>query len=98
MTIKTLTQIADEYWPDNDLWRALNYLAQAHPSLTCVHIVDGVGLCEACESDYLDDPTAWIDYGSHAAGIAAWEALQAEMLDDTDSISVSTGRNDDLPF
>jgi hypothetical protein len=43
------------------------------------YAVEGGGLCPACAADYDADPTAWLEYGDHPAGIAAWKALQEEM-------------------
>jgi hypothetical protein len=45
--------------------------------LTCIH--SKMGLCESCQADYDADPAAWVEYGDHPAGIAAWQALQEEM-------------------
>ena len=46
-------------------------------TLTCIHFTDG--LCPACQADYDDDPSAWLEYGEHTAGITRWQELQAEM-------------------
>lgn len=43
----------------------------------CIH--SDSGLCEACQADYDEDPAAWIEFGDHIAGLAAWKALQKEM-------------------
>lgn len=43
------------------------------PHETCIHRPAG-GLCPNCQAEYEADPTAWIDYGYHSAGLARWEA------------------------
>jgi hypothetical protein len=45
--------------------------------LNCIHAA--AGLCPACTADYDADPAAWVEYGDHPAGLAAWQALQEEM-------------------
>lgn len=45
----------------------------------CIHSPDGVRLCDACLRDYLEDETAWEEFGSHPAGLANLAALDAEI-------------------
>ncbi len=48
--------------------------------LTCIHQPPGVpGLCKACQDDHDADPSAWLEFGQHEAGIAAWNALLDEI-------------------
>jgi hypothetical protein len=43
--------------------------------LTCIHRT--TGLCPACREEYLADPSAWLEYGHHAAGLENWQRLPA---------------------
>jgi hypothetical protein len=68
-----------------------------HPSgLTCVHAESG--LCDACQADYDEDPESWEEFGSHPAGIANWEALQAEMRAWEPVIGPALERAEELPL
>lgn len=42
---------------------------------------DGPRLCDKCWAEYLEDPTAYIDYGDHPAGIARWAEVEEMMLE-----------------
>jgi hypothetical protein len=74
-------------------------MSRPHRSgLTCIHT--DVGLCLRCREDYDEDAQAWIEFGHHAAGIAAWDALQAEIAaEQAREPSAQEQRNDaDIPF
>lgn len=70
------------------------------PGLTCIHA--RAGLCPACLDDYLEDPTAWMEYGNHPQGIANWQEeerrIAEEMVDLTDLPDDLDDRDDDVPF
>lgn len=63
--------------------------------MTCAH--SEAGLCPACRADYDEDPAAWLEYGDHPAGIAAWEALRREMEAEADRPPAAMGA-DDVPL
>lgn len=44
----------------------------------CIH-GDGLSLCQACQAEYETDPTAYLEFGEHPAGQAAWAAEVATM-------------------
>ncbi len=48
--------------------------------LTCIH--QKIGLCPSCLDDFEEDESAWHEFGEHPAGLANWEALQAELAAD----------------
>jgi hypothetical protein len=45
--------------------------------LTCIHA--DRGLCPDCREEYEEDPSGWLEYGQHPAGLARWRALQARV-------------------
>jgi hypothetical protein len=47
---------------------------------TCIHAV--AGLCEVCQVEYELDPLAWIEFGSHEAGIRRYRELLDEIAAD----------------
>jgi hypothetical protein len=66
--------------------------------MTCIHREHG--LCPACEADYLEDPSAWLEFGNHAEGLENWKRLQEEMVQDAELRERDTqpACGDDLPF
>lgn len=47
--------------------------------ITCIHVVDGVGLCQQCADDYDEDPTAYMEFGDHPDGVKRWQEEQARI-------------------
>jgi hypothetical protein len=65
----------------------------------CIHAASG--LCPDCRDAYEEDPSGYLDYGDHPAGLARWQALQAEIAADSaspESRAESQESEDDLPF
>lgn len=63
--------------------------------MTCIH--SALGLCQSCQADYDTDPTAYIEFGDHPAGIARWQAEQAIIeASMAESVPVPTGP--DIPY
>lgn len=48
----------------------------------CTHSPDGLSLCDHCQSDYEDDPEAYLEFGEHPAGRENWQRLQEEIAAD----------------
>lgn len=68
------------------------------PFLTCIHMTSG--MCDACMGEYREDPSAWIEYGNHVAGLKRWEELRVEMVTtsvDSDWICADCGSDKLLP-
>ncbi len=57
----------------------------------CIH--QTAGLCPTCREDHDEDPSAWTEYGNHAAGLANWRALQAEMNHQREERTMTTYAN-----
>lgn len=53
-------------------------MSRHESGLTCLHAAEG--LCPSCQEEYDEDALAWIEFGSHPAGVANMEALREEML------------------
>jgi hypothetical protein len=45
--------------------------------LTCLH--QDEGLCLACQADYDEDASGWLEYGQHLEGQIHWQAVLEEL-------------------
>jgi hypothetical protein len=46
-------------------------MAPDQPSwMTCIHATRG--LCPECQTEYEEDPAAWIEFGMHTTGLVNW--------------------------
>ena len=76
-------------------------LADFLHGITCIHQPAGeCGLCEQCAEDYAVDPTAWLEYGDHPAGIAnaqrEWDLIEGDRIEHEFRESVYDDEN--IPF
>lgn len=69
---------------------------------TCNHqrAIGLAGLCEDCQAEYDEDPSAYEEYGPHQQGERNWAALQAELAADNvrDNTMPERGLDPDFPF
>lgn len=59
---------------------------------TCIHRADG--LCEQCQAEYAEDPSAWLEYGQHEAGERNWQQRLEEMGEDAALVTGLSVRED----
>ncbi len=62
----------------------------------CLHN-EGNGLCPECQDEYDEDPSAYIEFGNHPAGIANWMDLRAKMATLPHEL-ISELPDSDIPF
>lgn len=78
----------------DEITRELRQYTEGPPS--CIHVQRG--LCDDCQAEYDEDPSAYYEYGDHPQGIANWQALQAEMDAEASRPVSPAGGDSDIPF
>jgi hypothetical protein len=64
---------------------------------TCNHrLAEGLtGLCPACQADFDEDGSAWLEYGPHPVGERNWADLRAELDAERRRVAAAGGHEPD---